>query len=238
MVPKFVPPVSTSGDRDTLSLTLLDGSVITTSYPRDLRLAALGVNVNGSIYWQSNPESITDACCSRALNIRYGTIQDIFGNATPTKTFPDAFGNPVPYYDQQSDLAITVGHWTVLVNNYNGPGTRLMTDDELATYAHALTGHETPDGYLVLTPAAPLTLKGIDAADIMFGSTEGPTTVSFFRGLHLGCPTTTRTTPGALHYIDTTTPQTLLCSIDHNVTVFVGGTHQVRHAVANGIRLR
>lgn len=168
---KFTPPAQSHGDQTQLPVTLANGDTLTLEYPSELNLADLGFRPATGIGWGSPG----DACCSRTLEIRHGTIGDVFPGRTPQKSYPGSDGQSVLYFTDPSMnyLAFQIGDWVVAVPDYDATSAAAnntpMTDDERATYATNLTGHQTADGYLVLTPRTPLTPIFTDSPSATFG---------------------------------------------------------------------
>jgi hypothetical protein len=192
---RYVPAVTSDGAERVMPVTFVDGSGVRLRYPRELDVASLGVVTQGGIDWKSRTTTGADgnplSCCSSTLFVHYATIAEVYGDAQPVKTFPDADGKPVGFYrgidagrtNPVDYLVFQFGPWLVEVHDVQQPGDfeLPMTDDELATWARSLRGHVASDGYLRLDPAAPLSLVVGDEPAVI----GGPST---YGGSSLGAP--------------------------------------------------
>jgi len=171
----FIPSTSADGDQTILPITLADGDTITLGYPDQLAIAELGFTPMAAINW--HPDGRGDTCCFRALEIRHGTIDQVFAGLEPAKVYPGGNGESVSYFTgtNVNYLAFQIGDWVVTVpdgRDYEAPELA-MTEDERAVYAESLSGYETADGFLVLTPVSPLELVSADQPSAAFGDALG-----------------------------------------------------------------
>jgi hypothetical protein len=233
----FTPPTQLAGDLAVLPITLANGDTLTFQYPRELGLDELGFQPATGIQW--DPSGQPSGCCSRALEIRHGTVADVFPGRGPQKVYSGSDGQRVLYFTGTNInyLVFQIGDWVVAVPDYEGTSAAAnnipMTDDQRATYAANLTGSETPDGYLVLTPKAPLNLSYTDSPSATFG--DGDLSV-FYRA----CTSPTTPLPEShgfsLEARDETTG-TWLCYSRIPIAVHVTGSQDFQNRVIGELQI-
>lgn len=171
---RFIPPIARAGDFTVLPITLANGDTLTLRYPQTLRIAELGFVPATGIGWDTGQGD----CCGRTLEIRHGTVADAYSGRQPHKTYAGSDGQTISYFTGTdiNYLVFQIGDWVVSVPDYEGTSAAAnnvaMTDDQRATYAANLTGHQTTDGYLVLTPKPPLSLTYTDGPSVQFGDRD------------------------------------------------------------------
>lgn len=154
--PPFVPATTTSAGRTVLPLVFPDGTSIELSYPDNWDVTSDGLSIGGSGQVPGY---------GRDFDIRYAQVESLaeqYGWEL-LATYFDADGQPVPFYRLPGVsidyLAFQFGPWAVLVYDYvdSRDGPR-MTGEARQTWATALLGSVTDDGFLVLDAQPPLRL--------------------------------------------------------------------------------
>jgi hypothetical protein len=152
---RYIPPTTTKRGVATMPVTLPDGRPYTVRYAKGLALAKLGFRPTVEVQALA-----PQACCTRTLSISYATVDKVYGDRTPTATYPGVDGQPVPYFEGEG-LLIQFGPWLVQVPDradpVNHPDDRL-TADQLALWARNLGGHVDEHGFLVLAGGRQLQL--------------------------------------------------------------------------------
>jgi hypothetical protein len=219
----FMPPSYTEGDRVVFPVTFLDGTRLEVILPHTLADLVEGFAPAAEVGWDFG------TCCGRSLDVRHGTIADLFGDATPITTYTDAAGNPVPYYavaqDDLNYLAFQFGSWVVLA--WDG-GSEEFSEADRARFASLLDGHETDDGFLVLDPVAPMVVRGTDSPDGRFdGSTRGDALIGILlgEGAKANCESDVPTATTARGYAVKTfeTNRLGVCTPDQSVLLHITG---------------
>jgi hypothetical protein len=182
-----IPIVALQADAATTEVSLADGSVVSLRYPAGSNLADTGYLANASFAWDvRDPDVATgEGCCSRTTEMRHTPRAQLAGGLTPTATYPGADGGTVLWFESLEALGaddvvaggylmFAFGDWTMLV--WTGPpasdpsaGVVAMSDEERRTWAASVSGETNAEGYLVLTPRAPLSWAATAAPDGQFG---------------------------------------------------------------------
>jgi hypothetical protein len=202
------------GQTSEFSLVLLDGSELTLTLPRSLASDVKSFVPAGAVGWDFG------TCCGRTIEIAHGSVQESYGDRTPDAVYRDGGGGPVNFYVDPGGvdhLVFQFGSWVVSAwDDGPGPGER-FTDDERRLFASRLSGHETPEGFLVLDPVAPMELMHADAPD---GRLTTNVTVNIF--FDRPCPDSEGVTAsGLLVTVSEEAGQTSLCAPDDAVAVSV-----------------
>ncbi len=154
--PPFVPATTTSAGRTILPLLFPDGTSIEVSYPDNWDVTSHGLSIGGSGQVPGY---------GRDFHIRYAPVGRLAEQYSweLLDTYFGADGQPVHFYRLPGEsidyLAFQFGPWAVLVYDYrySRDGPR-MTDEARQTWATALLGSVTEDGFLVLDAQPPLRL--------------------------------------------------------------------------------
>jgi hypothetical protein len=161
----FVPATHREGESVVMPVTFPDGTTAEIRYPPGLKLAEMGVapNTYGDL----------GGYCGGNLLVRpYDAKGEIFEGEAPLAVFEGAEGRRVGLWPGAkgwpSDyLVFQFGGWQVLVPCI--PSSE-RARDEAAQWAALLGGHETAEGFLVLSSAPPLVLAGdADGPELFFG---------------------------------------------------------------------
>jgi hypothetical protein len=233
----FTPPTQAAGDQTLLRITLANGDTLTLQYPNELGIAGLGFQPATGIAW--GPAGQPADCCSRTLEIRRGTVAKVFPGRDPQKAYPGSNGKDVYYFTGKNInyLAFQIDDWVVAVPDYEATTAATnntpMTDDQRATYALSLTGRQTADGYLVLTPKPPLTLTYTDSPSANFG--DGDLAV-----LYRACTTPTQPLPESHGFsleARDQTPGTWLCYSRIPIVVHVTGSQDFQSRVTRELQV-
>ncbi len=182
----FHPPSYREGNQVVVPITFLTGGSAEVVFPSSLDVSTMRFVPGGAVTWIGSPE------LGRSLEISRGTIAAQFKGQSPTTTYHDRAGHPVPFYPATSDnrvnqLAFQIGDWVVTVWDYPVGDSRgpAMTDAQRTLWATNLRGHVTKQGFLVLDPIAPLAVTVTDTPDaelwngtngigIIFRACQGP----------------------------------------------------------------
>jgi len=157
----FGPPRIEKADTVEFPITLLDGTRLTLTLPRSLADDVDGLVPGGAASWELDP------CCARTLEVIYGSIDELYGDRQPDIEYEDADGNPVGFYTEVESLDYLVfqyGSWIVRAWDDDAEGQRL-TEENRERFASLMSGHETPEGFLVLEPIPPMTIGPGDGPD-------------------------------------------------------------------------
>jgi hypothetical protein len=233
----FVPPTRKDGDQTVMSLTLLNGDTIDLQYPTSLGLEKLKFTPATGIDW--HPDGAPADCCSRQPEIRHGTIEQVFAGRAPTKTYAGRDGRVVEYFTGTTTnyLAFQIGRWVVAVPDYD-PGSRFaasnppMTDQQRATYAAKVSGHETTDGSLVLDALEPLTLARAKF-DVDLG--DGKVII-----MYRNCDTNEQVPAGTHGFtVDADSPSTgtWLCYARIPIVVHITGSRSFQQQLTEGLQI-
>ena len=169
----FGPPRIDRGETVEFPVTLLDGTELSVTLPKSIATDVTGFFPGGAAGWDP------DICCSRTLDVVYGTIQNLYRDRMPDAEYEDAGGHLVGYYTDSDGLDYLVfqyGSW--VVQAWDGgptPGER-FTPDNRTKFASLMNGQENPDGFLILTPADPMKLmatKGLGDATFVDDTGSG-----------------------------------------------------------------
>jgi hypothetical protein len=147
---EFVPPTYVEGNHVVMPVTFPDGTAAELVYPPELDLASFSVypNTQGDLDRGSCSSDFFISTAKRATGV---------SGAGPVAVLPGTAGN-VELWRGDKDhggylLIFEFGRWYVALYCNRGPG-----DETHAVWAASLSGHETPEGYLVLEASAPLQL--------------------------------------------------------------------------------
>jgi hypothetical protein len=147
---RFVPPTYPDGDRVVMPVTFPDGTSAELVYPPELDLASLSVNPN-------TQGDLGRGSCGWDLYISTDREAAGVSGSEPVAVFPGAAGDVELWSGDKAHggywLIFRFGRWYVAVPCRHGP-----SDGTLETWAATLSGHETAEGYLVLTSKPPLEL--------------------------------------------------------------------------------
>lgn len=157
----FGPPRIEGPDTVEFPITLLDGTRLSLTLPQSLAADIQGLVPGGAASWRLDP------CCGRSLDVMYGSVDDLYGDRQPDVTYEDADGNPVGFYTEENDLDYLVfqyGSWVVRAWDGDPVGQR-FTEENRAMFASLMRGHETAEGFLVLDPAEPMSIRPTDSPD-------------------------------------------------------------------------
>jgi hypothetical protein len=167
----FGPPRVEGADAVEFPITLLDGTSLTLTLPKSLADDVKGLVPGGAASWQLDP------CCARSLEVIYGSVDDLYGERQPDVEYEDADGNPVGFFTEEDDvdnLVFQYGSWVVRAWDGDEAGQR-FSDENREMFASLMRGHEALDGFLVLNPAAPMSIGPTDSPDatLTTGTGEG-----------------------------------------------------------------
>jgi hypothetical protein len=167
--PEFRPPTHREGHMTVMPLTFPDGSTAELVYPSELELERSALVP--AVYIEGGPRS----CGPNVITSRSNLAGDVYEGDRPIATFESARGEPVGLWraKQWSEpytwLVIPIDAWVLAVTCYpeeryepSGPTgfVRLppFRDEEVRLWASAVDGRETAEGFLVMSPQAPLRL--------------------------------------------------------------------------------
>lgn len=224
---QFVPPSVPEGDSVAFPMVLLDGSKIRLNLPSSLADDVAGFVPGGAAGWDDG------LCCSRSLTFFYGSVEDVVGDRATDAVYEDAAGHPVHFYEAldlggRSDLDYLVfqfGSWVVMAWD-DGSGGGQFSEESRARFASLMDGYETPEGFLVLDPVDPMTVRPTDSPDAVLTNRDGNSMVGLIRR---DCSVDAARATGAtsLGYFVTVDPEsglTSLCSPGQSIVVWVGRT--------------
>jgi hypothetical protein len=231
----FHPPSHTEGDRLVIPVTFLSGGHGEIVMPSaSINRGELTFLPGGAITWSGSPE------LGRTLDIRRGTVANVFAGQQPAAVYRDASGLPVPFYTERSDnlnyLAFQFGNWVVRVWDYpqHDPRGPAMTQEQRRFWAAHLGGHVTQQGFLVLDPVAPLAASVTDTPDAEI--IDGPNRMGIIFG---GCShfelQGNRNEHGYIMSRGAQGP--VLCNPDLPFTIWMGGDQTFEQA-ANSLEIR
>jgi hypothetical protein len=147
---EFVPPTYVEGNQVVMPVTFPDGTAAELVYPPELDLASFSVypNTQGDLDRGSCGSDSFISTAKRATGV---------SGAEPLAVLPGTAGNVELWRGDEDHggylLIFEFGRWYVALYCNRGPG-----DETHAVWAASLSGHETPEGYLVLEASAPLQL--------------------------------------------------------------------------------
>ena len=173
----FGPPRLEGIDTVEFPITLLDGTGLTLTLPRSLADEVEGLVPGGAASWQLDP------CCSRSLEVIYGSVGDLYGERQPDVAYEDADGNPVGFFSEENDvdnLVFEYGSWVVRAWDGDAGGQR-FTDENREMFASLMRGHETAEGFLVLGPVDPMSIGPSDSPDATLTTGTGEGLVGVFK---------------------------------------------------------
>ncbi len=161
-----------------MRVTLPDGRPFTLRYAEALDLAARGYR--STVSATLSPGGDIRSSLLRNLAVLHTTAAEHSRGLAPTATYPDADGRPVPYYvdpvsPERSGLAVQIGSWLVVVPDSDDPVNapdEHLTPDQLALWAHDLSGWVDSDGFLVLAPGRAVTLDQSAKVSFVLGPTS------------------------------------------------------------------
>lgn len=224
---QFVPPSVPEGNSVAFPMVLLDGSEITLNLPSSLADDVAGFVPGGAAGWDDG------LCCSRSLTFVYGSVEGVVGDRAPDAVYEDAAGRPVHFYEAldlggRSDLDYLVfqfGSWVVMAWDGESGGGQ-FSEESRARFASLMDGHETPEGFLVLDPVDPMTVRPTDSPDAVLTDEAGNSMVGVIRR---DCSVDAASATGATShgYFVTVDPEsglTSLCSPGQSTVVWVDRT--------------
>lgn len=196
-------------------LVMLDGTRIELVVPSDLADRVGGFAPTASLQWEDGE------CCERGLDIRHGSIKDIFGDLQPTATYPDARGESAFVFESDIGyLAFQFGSWVVLVGaeDLDDPP---LSDGEMASLAAHLGGFQTPEGFLVLNPVPPLKAASSNSPDAWLSAKASREHIMDIATEWMCSDEGNRTAQGYPITVDRTdgTVERSVCSPEHSVMV-------------------
>lgn len=160
----FYPNVDVVEGRASLEVTFPDGTTANVAWPAELELADGGVVLEAAAYIPTpgGPDG-------RVLAIHRGPFEQVseaYGGGTLLTDYPGTDESTVEFWRfpafEWDYLVYQFGDWVVMVYDYRVLAEERMTEEERSMWARNLTGHETPDGFLVLDAAEPLHIGGPD----------------------------------------------------------------------------
>jgi hypothetical protein len=160
----FAPPTYTEGDSVVMPVTFPDGTSAEFLFPQEVDLAGLGAQPDVSYLRLADPSP------RFPLSFYHGDPDPgLFQGDAPVAVYQSRHRDPIELWEANVEasgsgepywLVYRFGAWTVLA-----PVSDLESADEVA---HALDGHETNDGFVVIDVEAPLALSD------EFGEGGGP----------------------------------------------------------------
>ena len=160
----FIPPSAAREGMTEVTLTLLDGSLVTLAYSAELDLTSGGFST------QLASHLGTERRGWRSIEAWYGTIDDFLAareqpddtdQAVRTSLLSEEGAARIERWQlgRIAYLLFEFDTWTAAVwDGVPGEGNPVMTDEELQQWAGLLTGFVDPNGFLALTSEPPLTL--------------------------------------------------------------------------------
>jgi hypothetical protein len=142
-----------------MRVTLPDGRPFTVRYAKQLGLARRGFRA--TIAAQLRLGGPGDDTQARTLQVLHTTAADRYPGVSPSATYADAEGQPVPYYvdpdaPERGGLAVQIGDWLVIVPDLDDPANHPddhLTPDQLARWARNVGGWIDRDGFVVIASA-------------------------------------------------------------------------------------
>lgn len=213
----FSPPRVAENGEVRFPLTLLDGTEVSLTLPPGLADEVVGFVPGGALGWDDGP------CCSRSLDVRIGTVSDIYGDREPDAAYLDASRRTVGFYTSPDldHIVFELGPWVVRAWD-GGPGAgERFTEDDRRRFASLVDGYTTGDGFLVLQPAPPMTVRKTDSPDATLVDAEG----SSIAGVITDRPCAARVNPtgriGHSYSVSRDAGLTVICGERDGITVWV-----------------
>ena len=215
----FDPPRSIGADATDFDLTFLDGDQVQVHLPNSIAQRIESFVPGGAVGWDEG------ICCSRSLNILFGSRDHVYGGRIPDDTLMDASGRPVYVYRNEPNvdrLVFQFGSWVVEAWD-DGPNGEVFTDAQRKRFASLLDGHDASDGFLVLSPAPPMSLRPSDSPDGILATADGHAIVGILR--QRGCMAGDLRTSNGYHVrVIPESGLTEFCSDSSQITLWIART--------------
>jgi hypothetical protein len=244
----WAPPTSVEPDGTVVvSVTLLDGTVVTLAYDAEVAAAghpleALGASASTAVRWGEVRSDMPEpGCCGRNVTVVLGAVDDVFAGRTPDATFTGPLGSVRRYpatATAPSVLAASLGPWTIVVEPVDlGPydTSNELTAESVTMLVASLDAHVDASGYVVLDVHDPLVLHPADSPDASLGTLDDATRVDVFAR---GCPPPQSRNDHGMGVVVLGEPGTSVCATDLGVELVVRGDLAFQELVAAHVTVR
>lgn len=217
----FAPPSTPLDGVVVFPLILLDGSQLSLTLPDSIASQIAGLVPSGAVGWDFG------VCCGRTLEIQRGSIEDLYPEQAPDAIYQDAAGRPVNFYENPDGvdyLVLQIGDWVIEAwDDGPGPGEQ-FSEEQRARFASLLDGHVTDEGFLVLTPVAPMEVMPADSPDATLISKDGDPLVGVIQERICGGAPRSVTARGYSFQISEEAGLTTLCSPEDSSVIWISRT--------------
>lgn len=219
----FEPPSTPVDGGVVFQMTFLDGSQFWLMLPESIASDVAGFVPGGAVGWDD-----VGTCCGRSLEIRRGSIEDFYGDREPDVVYEDAAGRPVHFYknpDGLDHIVFQIGGWVIEAwDGGTGRPSDQFSKEQRSQFASLFDGYVDEEGFLVLTPADPMTVRPTDSPDGRLIAEDGETQVGVIKDRVCGNVPLSVTSRGYSYHSDQQSGLTALCSPEDSSVVWVNRT--------------
>lgn len=218
----FEPPTTSVDGAVVFQMTFLDGSQFWLMLPESIASDIAGFVPGGAVGWDD-----AGNCCGRSLEIQRGSIEDFYGDRQPDVVYEDAAGRPVNFYENPDGLdylVFEVEGWVIEAWD-DGPGVgEQFSEEQRSRFASLFDGHVNEEGFLVLTPADPMTVRPTDSPDGTLTTEDREAQVGVIKERVCGGPPLSVTSRGYLYQTGQESGLTTLCSPEDSSVIWINRT--------------
>lgn len=218
----FEPPSTSLDGAVVLQMRFLDGSQVWLMLPESIASDIVGFVPGGALGWDDSGN-----CCARSLEIRPGSVEDFYGDRQPDAVYEDAAGRLVNFYENPDGvdyLVFEIGGWVISAWD-DGPGAgEQFTEKQRTRFASLFDGHVNGEGFLVLTPADPMTVRPTDSPDGTLIAEDGETRVGVIKERVCGGAPMSVTARGYSYQTDDESGLITLCSPEDSSVIWINQT--------------